>query len=219
MAFDPRFVTLASTATSQRFVVLHLPDGDTVPFGLVVHAPAFGEEMNKARRMVAVQAQLLAKDGCAVLLVDPLGCGDSPGDFGDAGWDDWVLDVRDAVLWLQAEFIRRWPARPVPRCTLWGLRAGALLASAAAHRLEQPCNLLFWQPATQGRTVLQQFLRLLGVSEVLGGKSRGAAPAARAALAAGQAVEIAGYRLSPALARGLEAATLDPAPGLRNSSL
>ncbi len=208
MSFVPQFAELAGDAASRRFVVLHLPPAGTVPRGLVVHAPAFGEEMNKSRRMVAMQSRQLAAEGFAVLLADPLGCGDSPGDFGDAGWSGWVQDIVRSLGWLRAEFHRRWPGRDEPPCLLWGHRAGALLACAAAAETDVPCSLLLWQPATQGRVVLQQFLRLLSAGELISGKAQGAAAAARAALAAGNAVDVAGYRLSPALATGLEAAEL-----------
>lgn len=212
MTFVPRFAALGGEETSRRFTVLHEPADGRLPCGLVVHAPAFGEEMNKARRMVALQARQLADDGHLVLLVDPLGCGDSPGDFGDARWDIWVHDIASAMAWLRREFAKRWPGRTEPPFIFWGLRAGALLARAAAAELGLPCVLLLWQPATQGRQVLQQFLRLLSGGELVSGKTKGAAAAAREALASGQAVEVAGYRLAPGLAHGLEAALLEPLP-------
>ena len=86
MSSQPQFLALDDREAPRRFAVLHWPAEPRVPLGLVVHAPAFAEEMNKSRRMVALQARALAEDGLAVLLVDPLGCGDSPGDFGDATW-------------------------------------------------------------------------------------------------------------------------------------
>jgi exosortase A-associated hydrolase 2 len=167
--------------------------------------------MNKSRRMVALQARALAEDGLAVLLVDPLGCGDSPGDFGDATWETWVQDIANALAWLRREFARRHPGHDEPPRVLWGLRAGALLAAAAAGRAPGPCAMLLWQPSTSGRTVLQQFLRLLSAADLMTGKAQGAAAAARGALAAGHPQEVAGYRLSPGLALGLESASLEPA--------
>jgi len=59
---------------------------------MVVFAQPFVEEMNKSRRMAALQARALAGQGWAVLLPDLLGCGDSPGDKGDARWTAWVDD-------------------------------------------------------------------------------------------------------------------------------
>ena len=69
-------------------------------------------------------------------------------------------------------------------------------------------NLLLWQPALSGAQHLQQFLRLEAGARIVGsGKSGAVSPAQR--LRAGHAVEIAGYQLSPALAGGLEQASLD----------
>ena len=101
---------------------------------------------------------------------------------------------------------------PLQPLWLWGLRAGCLLAAEAACQLDAPCNLLFWQPAPTGKVVLQQFLRLKVAGDMLDGSVKGAANTLRAQLVANETVEIAGYRLSPALATGLERATLAPPP-------
>jgi len=71
-------------------------------------------------------------------------------------------------------------------------------------------GLLLWQPAPAGNTLLQQFLRLKAASDMLGGNGKGAVTELRRQLAAGETVEVAGYRLNPALAAGLEQATLRP---------
>jgi len=188
----------------QRLYIYHAPHGAEVR-GALVYVHPFAEEMNKSRRMAALQSRALAQAGYAVLQVDLLGCGDSSGDFGDATWADWVADVVQAAHWLQ----QRHPAQAL---WLWGLRAGCLLAAEAARQISSPCNLLFWQPAPAGKVLLQQFLRLNAASDMLDGKAKGAMDALRAQLAAGEPVEIAGYRLSPALASGLERATLAPPP-------
>lgn len=212
----PLFITPApGAAGGPRFAVLHRPPG--TPRGLVVFAQPFAEEMNKSRRMAAMQARALAGQGWAVLLPDLLGCGDSTGDFGDASWTAWVDDIVHASAWLRAQ-ARAWTedasAEPPP-LTLWGLRTGALLAAEAAARLGDVQQLLFWQPALSGKTVLQQFLRLQLASQLLGGDAGGGTEALRTRLAAGDSVELAGYRLSPGLTQGLEAARLQAPPGVR----
>ncbi len=106
-------------------------------------------------------------------------------------------------------------ARRQPPLTLWGLRAGALLAAEAATRLGDVHHLLLWQPAPSGKPLLQQFLRLQMAGELLGAGARGGTEALKARLAAGETVELAGYRLAPALAHGLEQARLAPAAGVR----
>ena len=196
------FLPMAQGERGQRFCLLHQPV-DTALRGAVVYVHPFAEELNKSRRMAALQSRALAEAGFAVLQIDLLGCGDSSGDFGDATWDDWVTDVVEACLWLQQQ-------HPVP-VWLWGLRAGCLVAVDAARKLSQPCNFLLWQPPGAGKPLLQQFLRLKVVGDMLDGQSKSAMGTLRHQLASGSSVEIAGYGLSPALAAGLEAATLTPA--------
>lgn len=186
----------------QRLCLYHAPQGN-VCRGVFVYAHPFAEEMNKSRRMAALQSRALAKAGYSVLQIDLLGCGDSSGDFGDATWDDWQADVVQAATWLQ----QRHPSR---RLWLWGLRAGCLLATEVARQIDTSCNFLFWQPAPDGKVLLRQFLRLKLAGGMLDGRAKGTMDALRDQLAAGQPVEIAGYRLNPALASGLEQATLAP---------
>lgn len=184
----------------QRFALLHLPEAARQVRAAVVHVHPFAEEMNKSRRMAAVQARAMAATGFAVLQVDLLGCGDSSGDFGDASWEAWLADVELACNWL----LRRIDA-PL---WLWGQRTGCLLANEVANRIPGAVNLLFWQPVLSGRQFLQQFLRLKVAAEIVGGESKGVMQRLRTQLAQGESVEIAGYMLSPALADGLDKAEL-----------
>lgn len=181
----------------QRFCLYHPPAGQHVR-GAVIHLPPFAEEMNKARRMVAAQARLLAESGFAVLQMDLLGCGDSSGDFGDATWAAWKDDIHHGYGWLRAQ-------TPAP-LILWGLRAGCLLAAEVAAELPDAANFIFWQPVTSGKQHWQQFRRLRVVGEQAFGQDK-------PATASGQGMEIAGYSVSAALASGLEGADLRPPPG------
>lgn len=166
----------------------------------MVHVPAFAEEMNKSRRMVGLQSRALAAAGWHVLQLDLLGTGDSEGDFSEATWDDWLADVAQAWRWLGES-----AGRPA---WLWGQRSGALLASACAMVHTVP-GLMFWQPVLSGRAHLQQFLRLKAGAEWLGtSKAEEASLKPLDALTAGQAIEVAGYALSPKLALPMAAATL-----------
>lgn len=200
MAPDAFFLQVA---TGQR-LCLHYPPAGTAAKGALLYLHPFAEEMNKARRMAALQARMLAEHGYAVLQIDLHGCGDSSGDFGDATWQGWLQDVLDARAWLRQ------------RCQaplwLWGLRAGCLLAAQAAARIDEPANFLFWHPAASGRQFLQQFLRLKVASELMAGDNKGVMEALKQQLAGGQSVEIAGYSLAPALADGLQQAELQPPP-------
>ncbi|WP_158014399.1 hydrolase 2, exosortase A system-associated [Thauera phenolivorans] len=191
------------TARGFRFCVLRGPADGAAPRGTIVHVHAFAEEMNKSRRMVALAAEAWAREGWRVLQLDLGGCGDSEGEFATATWEGWLQDVRDAYDWATAQ-----AGGPV---WLWGLRLGALLACEASARLRLDCGLLLWQPVTSGKQHLQQFLRLLKAAQMVGkagsASERDSSPPQR--LARGETIEVAGYEISPALARGMEAARVE----------
>ena len=201
----PRPFYLRFTA-GKRFCLLHAPDRKAVGSVLYVHPLA--EEMNRSRRMAALQARALAASGWVVLQVDLFGCGDSDGDFGDADWQRWLADVDEARGWLRGETGQE----PV----LWGLRAGCLLATAAAARSSERVELVFWQPVISGRQHLTQWLRLNVAGRLLDASAadRSGTQELQARFARGEAVEIAGYRMTAALAAGLENAELAPPPAL-----
>ena len=191
--------------TGERFCLFHAPPPGTRVLGGVVYIHPFAEELNRSRRMAALQARAFAAAGFAVLQMDLYGCGDSSGDFADASWEHWVGDVAMARDWLLHK------TGHVP--WLWGLRTGCLLATEVVRRGgDHPANLLFWQPVVSGRQHLNQFLRLkLAADLVQSTRGNSSAPLA-AQLAAGQTVEVAGYSLSQPLASGLELANLDGIP-------
>ena len=211
--FEPLFLAVNSGPLGHRFAIHHPPQGGTAA-ALMVYVHPFAEEMNKSRRMAAMQSRAFARSGVAVLQIDLLGCGDSAGDLGEATWEQWVADVVFACRWLQSRYAQ--PAgREQPPLWIWGLRAGCLLACEAARQLDSRVDLLFWQPVTTGKAVLQQFLRLKMAGEILGGQAKGVTEQLRAELAAGNAVDVAGYMLRSGLCQGMERATLQapPRPG------
>jgi exosortase A-associated hydrolase 2 len=197
------------TPNGQRFCLFHPAQGE-IARGRVLYIHPFAEEMNKSRRMAALQSHALAQAGFAVLQLDLGGCGDSAGDFGDARWDEWTADVLYASAWLQTQAAVR--GAPL---WLWGLRAGCLLALQAAQQLNEVCNFLFWQPPWSGKVLLQQFLRLKLAAEMQVGTGKGIMEGLRQQLHRGLPVEVAGYLLSADVARGLEQASLTaPAPSV-----
>ncbi len=173
--------------------------------GAIIYLHPFAEEMNKTRRMAALQSRAMAEAGFAVLQIDLLGSGDSAGDFSDASWSAWQDDVLLAYRWLRTQTLA-----PL---ALWGLRAGCLLAAEAAVKLPEKADFIFWQPVVSGKQHWQQFMRLKMAGELVSGEARGVGAQLREQLAAGECVEIAGYTVSPDLANGLEAAELDPPAG------
>lgn len=206
------FLPVDAGRNGQRFCLFHPAQGNLTQ-GSIVYIHPFAEEMNKSRRMTAMQARALALAGFSVLQIDLIGCGDSSGDFGDATWRDWVDDVVQGCNWLQCRS-RNHPLGAdqtnAPPLWLWGLRAGCLLAVDAAKQLNEPCNFLFWQPPSSGKPLLQQFLRLKAAGDMVGGQAKGVMEKLRQQLAGGTSVEIAGYLLSAGLAAGMEQALLSP---------
>ena len=160
------------------------------------------EEMNKSRRMAALQARAMADAGWSVLQVDLFGCGDSDGDFSEADWQQWLADISDAAAWLRLQ-TGHMPA-------LWGLRAGCLLACEVAGGMDPAPDLLLWQPAISGRQTLQQFLRLKVASQLFKDSTpdRMSTKQLHDVLSRGDSVEVAGYALSSRLAMGLDASEL-----------
>lgn len=191
---------LPAAGGEQRLCLFHAPAG--TPRSKILYLHPFAEEMNKSRRMVALACRALAEAGHAVLQIDLRGCGDSSADFGDASWADWQADVRLGLDGLDARVPGDAPL------WLWGLRAGCLLA---AFDWGRQANHLFWQPMTSGKLALQQFLRLKLAAEMAGGAAKGLMEQMKAELAAGRAVEVAGYSLGASLAAGLDATKLAPA--------
>ena len=203
------FLPGEAATDGQRFCLFYPGQGDAIR-GLVLYIHPFAEEMNKARRMAALQARALAQAGYSVLLIDLLGCGDSSGDFLDATWQRWLGDVVQGCHWLRSRTNTHGATSGRAPLWLWGLRAGCLLAVDAASQLNETCNFLFWQPPSSGKPLLQQFLRVKVAGDMLGGQAKGVMEGMRQDLASGSPVEIAGYMLSSALALGLEQAVLVP---------
>ena len=195
-------------AGGQRFCLFYPPSPAAGACrGAVLYLHPFGDEMNKARRMAALQARALAAAGYGVLQIDLHGCGDSSGEFGDATWDSWKADVALGCAWLRDKL-----GQPV---TLWGLRLGALLAlDHARTAAEAPARLLLWQPVTGGAAFLTQILRLRVANEMFGDKDEGkdankeksgGTKALREALRGGETLEVAGYDITPSMADSLDA--------------
>lgn len=188
----------------QRYCLHHRAQG--TPRGAVLYVPPFGDEMNKARRMAALQARALAQHGVDVLQIDLLGCGDSSGDSADARLEAWRDDLLLAVDWLATQTGHR------PQ--LLGLRLGALLALDFARYRPAACaRVIMWQPVTDGAAFVtglyrQQLAgRMLDASDT-GTAAGGAMAALRARVLAGAPLEVGGYLLDPALLGAIEALAL-----------
>jgi exosortase A-associated hydrolase 2 len=188
----------------RRFVVCWHPPAGVARRGAVLFVPPFAEEMNKSRRMVALTAAALAARGFTVLRIDLGGCGDSAGRLDQMTWHGWLDDLETAWRWLHGA------TGAVP--WLWSLRAGALLAHAAAPRLAAIAGQVLWQPVLSGKQYLTQFLRMRVAADAFAlpdPSQRASTGSLMAALAAGEAVDVGGYRTPPAIALPLAASELD----------
>ncbi|MGH8720327.1 MAG: hydrolase 2, exosortase A system-associated [Burkholderiales bacterium] len=166
----------------------------------VIVVPPFAEEMNKSRRMFTLLAHALKRHGCGVLIPDLYGTGDSEGDFADARWEIWQDDL--TLAW---RHLVNQGARTV---SLLGLRLGALLAMecVCGERVAAK-RVLLWQPVVSGNAFMTQFLRLR-IAANMAAANQETTQSLREKLAAGEALEVAGYRLAPELASAIDAASM-----------
>jgi len=190
---EPTFI---NTERGQIYAICHWAENPTAT--TLIHVPAFAEEMNRCRAQVARTARALAAQGVNVLIFDPFGTGDSSGEFDDFSFEGLANDLAAVNRWLDQ--------RTSGLRALWGLRLGASLAvRAAALESERYAGLLLWSPIVSGGHFLKQFLRIR-VAANFGENSAQKLTVAdlEGRLAAGQDVDVGGYRLTPALAEELK---------------
>jgi exosortase A-associated hydrolase 2 len=197
----PAMPFFLKTERGERFCLYYAPPPGGECRGALIYVHPFGEEMNKSRRMAAMQARAFAAVGFGVLQIDLFGCGDSGGEFGDARWNIWKRDLVAAWSWLEDRV-----AAPI---SLWGLRLGALLALDFARSLENAIDrIILWQPVVNGESFLTRFLRLRLTHEILladaGVEKNTGTNAMRNSLRAGNPLEVAGYELSPEMAAAID---------------
>jgi exosortase A-associated hydrolase 2 len=181
-----------------RFCIYHHPSS-TARKSAFIYVHPFAEEMNKSRRMAALQSRAFARAGFGVLQIDLFGCGDSSGDFSEARWHIWKEDLASARSWLLDQGYQS--------INLWGLRLGALLAldvaSTSGSAFER---LILWQPVTGGEAFLTQFLRMRLASDMFSSadKKPPGTKEMRAEMADMKSLEIAGYELAHELASSID---------------
>lgn len=197
--FSPFFLSSGSGSLfCAYYPVPELSDAEFSATEVVIHLPAFVEEMNKSRRMVSLQAQALASAGTASLVIDLFGTGDSEGDFSEARWPLWKQNLQSAVGWLQDKGYKK--------ISFSALRLGGLLAldviDTSADEFEK---LIWWQPVISGETHLMQFLRLRVAAAMFSNSDdeKETTKILRERLSAGEVIEVAGYDIHPELANAL----------------
>lgn len=197
----PQFHALFIDGTLGRLFTVHHRPAVNAVHRCVVIVPAFAEEMNKSRRQIALLARALCKANVAVIIPDLGGTGDSDGRLEDCTPATWCQDL-DAVL----AYARQQGYSSV---SLLGLRTGALLSSLySSISTSAATRLLWWQPATAGKLIINQFLRLKMAANLHSNDPASSVASLRQRLSDGQSVEVAGYRLTPALVHGFDALDL-----------
>ena len=188
------------SAAGPIFCTGALPDVPGEAACRVLLLPPFAEEMNRSRHVLTAIARLAQQADHQVLLPDLYGTGDSAGDFADASLDIWRADI-DATL---ARMDSSLPLHVI------ALRAGALLTvDLIARHAVRTLSLI--QPLHDGRQLINQMLRLRLAAGLMGSGEKETAGGLREQLAAGDCLEIAGYRLSPLLVDGIESLRLTDA--------
>jgi exosortase A-associated hydrolase 2 len=189
-----------------RFCLYHAPNPHVEPRGAILYVHPFAEELNRTRRMAALQSRAFAAMGFAVLQIDLFGCGDSCGDFNGGRWDVWKRDLGVAAGWLAQ--------RTSGPLHLWGVRLGGLLAMDFAAEVAVD-SLILWQPFLSGRACINQFLRLRLAEQMRqDGPAQPSAPAPgaprstaalRAQLAVHGVIEVGGYEVAVPLVKAIDA--------------
>ena len=191
--------------------VYYPPQEQSASAGDILLVPPFGEEMNRCRAMVAMQARALSEFGFGTLVLDPRGTGDSSGEFCDAAWTGWRDDLQQGIDWL---------GRAAHGCVaVWGIRLGAIMAAELAVRNPAITRLLLWQPVVNGKNYFTQFLRIRIAAEM---ETRGGVRSTdelRARSAAGEMVEVSGYLVGPELARSIDEARFPDAATLSSTKI
>lgn len=118
----------------------------------ILICPSWGMEYLRSYRGLRGLAQLLATQGFEVLRFDYSGTGDSAGDSRMVSWERWLSDTIRAARELRE-------LSGAPRLALFGLRFGALVASAAAEAAHAQ-NLVLWDLPLSGAAYVDEMRSL-----------------------------------------------------------
>jgi len=183
------------------FAMHHAPVQIDQSAECIIVVPSFAEEMNRCRYMQTLMAQALNKQGFGLLSVDPFGTGDSAGNFAEADWDQWKKDIVSA-----ADYAKQLGYKNI---SFLAIRLGTLLAMEAAPYVDNLNRIIFWQPVTNGKATLNQFLRIKIAASI--GRDEKAETTAHLEelLNEGKNIEVAGYDVSPSLFKGIQSAHIN----------
>ncbi|HEC00163.1 MAG TPA: hydrolase 2, exosortase A system-associated [Sphingomonadales bacterium] len=186
------------------FALYHTPEEGTKVKRNILFIPPFGEELNRSRHMVNRQARAFTKAGYGVLILDLFGTGDSEGQCEQANISLWQQDIHAACVWLR----KASDTAPL----FWAMRSGALLAADLIQKHPDLTNhMILWSPVSNGKKFISQFMRIklaAGTTRQTSGQQL-TVKDLWAKLDNGENLEIAGYSLSPDLAKDLSTLSLN----------
>jgi len=139
-------------SNKQVFATYHPASGGGGVVLTVICPPLFSDYM-LTHLVLRELAMALAERGQHVLRFDYRGTGDSFGDLGEVTVSDWVEDIALAVR----------EGREISGSSmvrLLGVRAGALLACAAARASSDVQRLVLWDPVPEGSGYLKSLRRV-----------------------------------------------------------
>ncbi|MGJ0118237.1 oligosaccharide flippase family protein [Williamsia sp. MIQD14] len=160
--------TFFGPADTPLFGTVHRPVSGVARAGVVM-CPPLGKEQIDTTRGVRMLAEDLALSGMVVLRMDHLHTGESWGDQDSPdAVENWLAGIVHAV-----DHVR---STGVDQIVLVGLRAGGLLATAAAERCDGLAGLVLWDPVLRGRTFVRgqtQLFRMAVAADSAGASLRG----------------------------------------------
>lgn len=187
------------TAAGKRLCLLRKNQALSDSRAVIIFIQAFGEEMNRSRRMATLQAQQLIQLGFAVVIMDLCGTGDSEGELSKTTWQTWKLDLQYLCAWIRER-------TNSPICLL-GLRLGALLAIDFSDNHHFPVHqIVLWQPVFDGEQYFSEFSRTHLMTNILNVHNKEKTKEEKTYSlknSADQTIEISGYEISPTFKQSL----------------
>jgi exosortase A-associated hydrolase 2 len=157
--------------------------------------------MNKSRALITQLAKAVASEGHAFVVADLYGTGDSEGNFEDASIDIWSKNLDAVADWISE--------RGLQLRSIVAIRFGCLLAGywigGSDRRVHSS---VFWQPATSGASIVNQWLRMRVAASVFDGTKKVTRSELVERLDVGDTLEIGGYLLTPSMSRQLNSLEL-----------
>ena len=182
----------------QLFAALFGPGpGIASSAGCLICSP-FAEEKKSSQRMLVDLSKTLAECGMPVLLFDYLACGDSEGEFREAGLTTWIQNTKDAVNLLKER-------TTVDRVGLVGLRLGCFVVLSAWKECPGISNTVLIEPVLEPKNYFKLVLRQKLMKELItDGKTSSRRDVLIDRLSANKSVDFDGYEISPSFYTDLQ---------------